>query len=47
MKKLTIALAMTAMVVVVVAAGTTWTNSSVAAAPQGQLYTMPDAGIQF
>ena len=47
MKKLTIALAMAVMVLAVVAADSTWTNSSVAAAPQGAVYTIPEAGIQF
>lgn len=47
MKKLTIALAMTVMLLAVIAADSAWTNSRVAAAPQGQPYTMPEAGIQF
>lgn len=47
MKKVTIALAMALMCLALVATDSAWTSSSVAAAPQGQIYTMPEAGIQF
>jgi hypothetical protein len=47
MKKLTIAFAMALMFLAVIAADSTWPNSSVAAAPQGQAVAMVDAGIQF
>jgi hypothetical protein len=47
MKKLTIALPLAMMVLALVAAGSAWTNSHGATAPQGQTYTMPEAAIQF
>src|SRR4051812_48862334 len=47
MKKLTSALTVTVMFLAVIAADSAWANSRVAAAPQGQTYTMPEAGIQF
>jgi hypothetical protein len=47
MKKLTIILALTLMSLALVAAGSVPTSTSMAAAVQGEVYTMPDAGIQF
>jgi len=47
MKKLTMALPLAMMVLALVAAGSAWTNSHGATAPQGQTYTMPEAAIQF
>lgn len=47
MKKLTIALAMTVMFLALVVASAVGTSTTTAAAPQGQVVTMPEAGVQF
>ena len=47
MKRLPFAFAMAAMILSVVATDSGRTGSRVAAAPQTQTYTIPEAGIQF
>ena len=47
MKKLTIALSMTVMFLALVVANAVGTGTTTAAAPQGQVVTMPEAGVQF
>lgn len=47
MKRLTIALAMSVMFLALVVASAVGTRTTTAAVPQGQVVTMPEAGIQF
>ena len=47
MKKITIALAITVMFLALVVASAVGTRTTTAAAPQSQVVTMPEAGVQF